>query len=120
MNQKPLYFALILTTLLLALHLYALHTFFYWYHRWFDIPMHVLGGMAIGAFLLAFFNVRRTALYFSCMLVVVIGWELFEYFGHISTGQPGYWTDTVKDMADGMIGAAITYFLTRRPLWRSN
>jgi hypothetical protein len=118
MNSKPLYFALLLAALLLSLHLYALHTDFYWYHRWFDIPMHILGGVALGAFLLAFFNVRRTVLYFSCMLAVVIGWEVFENLAHISTGQPDYWIDTFADMANGLIGASITFVLTKRPLWR--
>jgi hypothetical protein len=118
MNSKPLYFALLLATLLLALHLSALHTDFYWYHRWFDIPMHILGGVALGAFLLAFFNVRRMVLYYSCMLAIVIGWELFEYFTQISTGQPNYWIDTVADMVNGLIGASITLVLTKKPLWR--
>jgi hypothetical protein len=118
MNRKPLYFALVLTALLLALHLYALNTYFYWYHRWFDIPMHILGGIALGAFILAFFHVRRSTLYFACMVAVVVGWEVFEYIANISPGQPQYWLDTIKDMADGLIGAAITYLVTRNPLWR--
>jgi hypothetical protein len=114
MNRKPLYTALVLTALLLALHVYALNTYFYWHHRWFDIPMHILGGAAIGAFLLAFFNVRRTILYFSCILAVTVGWEIFENVNHISTGQPGYWLDTIKDIVDGFIGAGITFYIAKR------
>jgi hypothetical protein len=118
MNSKPLYFALALAALLLCLHLYALKTDFYWYHRWFDIPMHVLGGVAVGAFLLAFFNVRRTVLYYFCMLAIVVGWEIFEYVAQISTGQPDYWIDTFTDMLNGLIGASVTYVAARNPLWR--
>ncbi|MES2225629.1 MAG: hypothetical protein V4480_02355 [Patescibacteria group bacterium] len=117
MNRRPLFAALILTALLLALHLYGLSTYFYWYHRWFDIPMHILGGAAIGAFLLAFFAVRRTALYFSCMLAVAVIWEIFEYIMGISTGQSGYWFDTIKDILDGMIGSGITFAVAKKSTW---
>ncbi len=117
MNRKPLFFALGLTALLLTLHLYALSTFFYWHHRWFDIPMHILGGAAIGALLLAFFSVRRAALYFSCMLGVTVIWEIFEYTTGISTGQPDYWLDTIKDICDGMIGSLITFLFAKKSLW---
>lgn len=114
MNRKPLYTALILTALLLALHLYALSTSFYWYHRWFDIPMHILAGASIGAFLLAFFTVRRAFLYFLLMLGVGVGWEIFENVNHISTGQHGYWIDTIKDIIDDMIGATITFYIAKK------
>ncbi len=118
MNRKPLFIALILTALLLALHLYALETYFYWQHRWFDIPMHILAGASIGSFLLAFFSVRRAGLYFILMLGVGVGWEVFENINHISTGQPGYWFDTTKDIINDMIGASITFYVAKRSLWR--
>ena len=117
MHRKPLYISLVLAALLLVLHLYALHMFLYWHHRWFDIPMHILGGAAIGAFLLAFFSTRHAKFYFFCMALVVVGWEVFEYIGHISTAQPNYWFDTAKDMVDGLIGAAVSFYFARRSLW---
>lgn len=120
MPRKPLVFALVLTALLLAVHLYFLHTYFYWHHRWADIPMHILGGMAIGAFILAFFNVRHVYWYFLCMLTAAVIWEIFEYVNHISTAQPDYWFDTIKDIIDGLIGAGITLIITKTWLWRSN
>lgn len=118
MNRKPLFFAFLLTGLLLTLHLYALATFQYWHHRWIDIPMHILGGVGIGAFLLAFFNVRRVALYFACMFVIVLGWEVFEYLGKVSTGQPDYWFDSTTDMVNGLIGATITFLFAKKSVWR--
>jgi hypothetical protein len=117
MNRKPLYTALVLTALLLALHLYALATYFYWYHRWFDIPMHILAGMAIGWLLLAFFDARKATLYFFGMLAVGVGWEIFENVNHISTGQPGYWFDTIKDIVDDLIGAGITFYIAKKTSW---
>lgn len=120
MNTKPLYFALVLSALLLATHLYALSHYLYWHYRWFDIPMHILGGIAIGSFLLAFFSFRRFILYFSLMLAIVVLWEVFENVTHISTGQPDYWLDTFKDMIDGLLGSAFTYFIVKDSSWRSN
>lgn len=118
MNRTWLYAALVMTAALLAAHLWALSTFFYWYHRWFDIPMHIFGGAAIGAFLLALSITRRTPVYFLCMVGVVVGWEIFEYANHISTGQPDYWIDTVKDMVDGVLGSGITWAIARNTSWR--
>jgi hypothetical protein len=120
MNRRPLYVALILSALLLALHLYALDTYFYWYYRWFDIPMHILGGVAVGAFVLAFLSSKRMVLYFPAMIAVVVGWEVFEYIGRISTGQPDYWFDTGFDIVNGLVGAAITLTVAKLSPWRSN
>ncbi len=119
MNRISLFVAFVLALALLLLHLYALDTYFYWYHRWFDIPMHVLGGAAIGMFLISFFGARRTFFYFACMAAVVVGWEVFEYVGSISPGQSHYWLDTAQDLLDGLIGAAIALFGVRFfSLWR--
>ncbi|MDB4991840.1 MAG: hypothetical protein JWL75_85 [Parcubacteria group bacterium] len=76
--------------------------------------MHILGGAAIGAFLLAFFSVRRAALYFGSILAVTVAWEIFENINHISTGQPDYWFDTIKDIIDGLIGSGITYYIAKK------
>ena len=120
MNRRPLFAALLLTALLLALHLYALETYLYWYERWFDIPMHILGGVAVGAFLLAFIGSHRTLLYILGMVVVVVGWEVFEYIGSISTGQPDYWFDTTYDIFNGLFGSVLTLLIARVSPWRSN
>lgn len=120
MNRTSLFAALLLTALLLALHLYALDTYLYWYQRWFDIPMHILGGVAVGAFVLAFFSSSRTVLYLLCMVGVVVGWEVFEYFGSISTGQPDYWYDTTYDIFNGLFGSLISLFAVKKLEWHSN
>ncbi len=115
--NRTLLIALLLASVLLAAHLQALQEFAYWYYPWLDIPMHVLGGAAIGTFLLAFFSHSRTWLYFGCMFLVVLGWEVFEYFARVSTGQPDYWIDTVLDIANGLAGAALALIVSRRSLW---
>lgn len=118
LNQTWLAIAFALSVLLLAAHLYALHGFLYWHYRWFDIPMHIFGGAALGSFIFAFGRMRRTATYFLLIFAAVVGWEIFEYLGHISTGQPDYWLDTTKDIADGVIGASAVLVIARKRSWR--
>lgn len=94
-------------------HLAALHFFWYWYLWWFDIPMHILGGMALGALGIAVFG-KRAALFMLWMIVVVLGWEAFEFAARISTGQFDYWIDTISDIANGLIGGSIMYLLAKK------
>lgn len=118
MNRTWLSVAFILSAILLLTHLYALQHYLYWHYRWFDIPMHIIGGAALGSFLFAFGTARRTSTYFACMFAIFVGWEIFEYFAHISTGQPHYWLDTMKDIADGLIGSSIPLLFARKTSWR--
>ncbi len=118
MHRKLLYIALVLAVLLLTLHLYALENYLYWYYRWLDIPMHILGGVAIGALLINYLGARRALLYFTLMFGVVVIWEVFENVESISTGQPDYWFDTAYDMINGLIGAVLTFFAARKGIWR--
>lgn len=80
--------------------------------------MHILGGAAAGSFLMAFGTGRRTATYFFLMLAAFVSWEIFEYVGHISTGQPDYWFDTSKDVIDGLLGSFIPFIFARKTSWR--
>jgi hypothetical protein len=43
---------------------------------------------------------------------------VFEYFGHISAGQPHYWLDTFEDVANGLIGSCVPLIIARRTSWR--
>ncbi len=79
--------------------------------------MHILGGTAIGSFLLAFFTTKRTVLYFLGMLSITVVWEIFEYNAGISSGQADYWLDTIKDIVDGMVGASIIFIITKKTAW---
>lgn len=122
-NHTWLTFALVLSAVLLVIHLYALKYYLYWHHRWLDIPMHMLGGAALGSFLMAFGTTRRTSTYFLCMLAIFVGWEVFEYIFGISTQLGGletraYRIDTVKDILDGLIGSCLPFVLARKTSWR--
>ena len=98
---------------------------------WFDIPMHVLGGMflALCAGALFFNKLRRlsrsetvvTALLF--VLVIGIGWELFEYVVQIFIkGSPELANipDSIKDILMDIIGGGVASVFVLRSIKRYN
>jgi hypothetical protein len=113
MHRRPLFFAVALSGLLLILHLWFLGDFYYWQYRWIDNPMHVLGGAALGTFLLAFISPRRATLYLATIFALTVAWEVFEYVAGISTNQPQYWIDTIKDIANGVVGSCIPLYIAQ-------
>jgi hypothetical protein len=112
--------------LLIALsHRYAMEHFLYWSTWWFDVAMHVAGGVFFGAGFswLARYEVphalRRKLFAPGPILLAVFfvgaAWEVFEVAIGIA-GSPfmPYLIDTLKDLADDIIGGAIGYMLLRR------
>lgn len=94
-----------------VLYWFGLERFYFWYYPWFDIPMHIMGGLTIG-FWGASLAWRRNyspyqAFLFILLLAIGIGsiWELFEYTSGLTRGEPGYWFDTLKDLGDDTLGA---------------
>ncbi len=87
--------------------------FYFWYYPWFDVPLHVAAGFTVGAWGAALAARRRyspgQALLFLILLALAVGltWELFEYVSGLTRGEPGYWFDTLKDIGDDMLGAAL-------------
>lgn len=117
-NRTWLSAALFLSATLLAAHLYALQWHLYWVHRWFDIPMHIIGGAALGSFVFAFGTARRTLPYFLFLLAIFFAWKYIEYFGHISYEQPYDWLGNFKDLVTSLVGAFIPFVLGRKTSWR--
>ena len=95
---------------------------------WLDIPMHILGGFLFGLLSIDMyrymahennklnFNLKLN-LYHVLFFVFSIGvlWEIYEYimgvYGIYLWGGP---IDTVKDIFDDLIGAAIAYHFNIR------
>lgn len=106
-------------TTLAVIHFFATKFFLYWKYFWFDIPMHVFGGVcvAFGFAILPFFRIqlpsRYTTLkgYIGAVLCVGILWEVFEYFFGLSgfAVQNDFIFDTVKDLIMDMLGGVIAY-----------
>lgn len=110
--------ALVLSALLSYLHHIALVDFLYWRYEWFDIPMHYLGGVTLGVFLVALSPKYRPRSYMTAIAVLLIGWEAFEYLFGMPREQ-NYAFDTALDLLMGTLGAATTYAAARLSLWRS-
>lgn len=113
-----LFGALVFTALLAAVHVLALEHFLYWHYLWFDIPMHALGGVVIGALVAPLVFGRRTVWFFALCALLFIAWEVFEYVGGISKG-PDLIPDTILDFIMDTLGALLPYVLARKILWHS-
>lgn len=111
--------AVILSAITLVLHVYGLHG---WYVQlvWYDIMMHILGGVTIAVFAYAVlaslrgrvFVVSRGGAWTVVGFVLLAGliWEGFEIYFDISGhpfGTKLYYIDTVKDLFDDVFGGGI-------------
>lgn len=117
--------ALFLTTgLVLAVtQVVAVEFYLYWIYPWFDIPMHILGGVfvAFGYAMLPFFRIRvpsrftKLGTYLLVVLVVGIAWEVFEYVNGISVlEEKDFFLDTAMDLVFDLLGGAVGYYLVTR------
>ena len=116
MKTKVFYITLFSFSLLSLFYSIALveGLFFYW--RWFDIPMHFLGGFfAAAVSLWCFFNKLKhnreifLASFFGDFLIGAV-WELFEYFTGLTFVVYGnYVFDTIKDFLMDGLGALAFY-----------
>ncbi len=118
MRLTWLFGALFITTALALIHVQALTHFLYWKYLWLDIPMHALGGIAIGALVAPLISRRHTLWFFLSCATLFIAWEVFEYVGGISEG-PNFIPDTTLDLIMDTIGCLLPYVLARKLLWRS-
>lgn len=110
--------ALVLATALAVLHIYALDAYLYWRYVWLDVPIHFLGGLAIGAFIVGFLPRFSPLLFVLLLASAVIGWEVFEYV----VGTPkeaNFVFDTSLDILTGTLGGMLAYAIARYTLWRS-
>jgi hypothetical protein len=78
----------------------------------------MLGGAALGSFLIALSPKPRRLFYLLLMIGIGVGWEIMEYVGGITTYEPGYVFDTSLDLLDDTIGAIVIYVLARFTIWR--
>jgi hypothetical protein len=104
----------------------------YWYSAmwWFDIPMHILGGMFLALLAGALFFKQMVSLsareqlvtILLFVLIVGLGWELYEYVVQafvkdvVIAGIP----DSIKDMVMDLLGGLITSVFVLRTVKRYN
>ncbi len=95
----------------------ATEFYLYWKYMWFDIPMHVLGGVcvALGIFILPVFRIRIPQRYMRLLpvlgVVSIVGilWELFEMGLGLPAFEEQYAVDTCIDLVMDLIGGCIGY-----------
>ena len=105
-------------------HFIALDHFLYWRWYWFDTIVHFLAGAGVGFFVFwlgqeilshfkgPFSPYLKHSIYLLLALIVIIGWEIFEYNFHISDARGYYFVGTGKDVLSGLVGCLFAlYFL---------
>lgn len=132
--------ALVLIGLILAVHGWAILSGWYEFHKWFDIPMHFLGGVAIGLLALAIWDTcidhivfNKQVKPFLQLLVYVVGivgvvaivgvlWEVYEFIFDtwasaasldFRPAQMGL-GDTMADLCLDLFGGLTAFVLGRR------
>jgi len=102
---------------------------FYWYYSiwWFDILMHFSGGFWVGLFFLYVFYDKYSALkkflfVISCVLLIGILWEFFEFFMNLISTEVFSLSDTALDVFFDLFGGtfAIFYFSKRTMLFSNS
>jgi hypothetical protein len=113
---------LVALSILAVVHMVALELFLYWRYLWLDVPVHILGGIVVvlGAYTfnelklpLAHFLVANVWHTFTFVVVVMIGWEIFEVWAG-NTVFGNYFFDTALDLAAGFTGGLVGYLLAKR------
>jgi hypothetical protein len=96
----------------------------YWIYNWYDIPMHILGGLWVSLFSIYLYTYFDKDIFASdyhkkvlkivilSLTFMTISWEIFELLGKLTFLSDGkwYWFDTIKDIIDGFIGGMIGYY----------
>jgi hypothetical protein len=106
------YLALLTGCVVIGLHILANNLYLYWTYRQIDIPIHILGGVMSGLFILTglrYMSWSESLKYVvTGCLIIGIGWELLEFFYKVQDITPYYYLDTVKDLLDDCIGGVIS------------
>lgn len=122
MNRKKLGVRVVsLILFIFVLNLIAMK--FYWYFSiwWFDMPMHLLGGLWLGLVFIWFLRLKDLS--FSTIVKIILGvlligiaWEVFEIIVNKTIIQNPFNTlDTISDVCFDLAGAfiSILYFAKR-------
>jgi hypothetical protein len=112
--RMPVYVGLFIAIIVIALHGLASIFGWYWIFRWFDTPMHVLGGLFAGYLGIIIYVMttmkKRSPLWPALLasLIVGIAWEFLEYAYGLSGLDPIHRFDAIKDLLNDMMGGVIS------------
>ncbi len=108
--RKPVYVGVAMAVAVVALHGMASVFGWYWIFRWFDNPMHVLGGMFAGFLGLVAYAARTMRfnpplwIGVGAALLIGIAWEFLERAYGLAGLDPIHRFDTIKDLINDMMG----------------
>ncbi len=116
--------AILVLLLVYVLHIIGFTYAFYTTTWWYDVMMHILGGIGISLSVFWFFktlnkNVLDKDIYVKVIIFTILAgllWEGIETFYGIAgapVGTIAYYVDTIKDIIDDTLGAFITLFLIK-------
>ncbi|MDB5237755.1 MAG: hypothetical protein JWM46_25 [Candidatus Kaiserbacteria bacterium] len=104
---------------LAIVYVYSLYAGFFFSIWWWDIPMHIGGGVLaglIGAWFSIIFSGRVSLLsIFAGVIVLGVAVEALEYaLGFTYSPFMSYPVDTAKDLVDDLVGGVIVGYLLAR------
>ena len=122
-KKKTFIISFIVLVVVAVLNYIGNNFYLYWIYKWYDIPMHILGGLWVSLLSLSVYSYfdknvsiinyhwRVFRIVFLGLLFMIIFWEIFELVGGMtSLNDNGYWPDTLGDILNGFIGGMIGYF----------
>lgn len=122
LKQKPLPFSFLVLLVLVVVHLAASYFYWYWTYPWFEVVVHVLGGMWVALVFLwlasCFDQINSMVEYKTKSLLIAliaatifgIAWELMENLAKITfVLDAGYTFDTAFDLFNDVIGGVLAY-----------
>lgn len=113
--------ALTSSLLLAFLNSTALQMGWYFHYPWIDIPMHIIGGFAVGllvyiALIQAFryrgapetSSIRQLYIIVFGTFIVSVIWEILELVLYL-TNDAGFSLETLKDIVFGIVGGVLSW-----------
>ncbi len=128
-KQKPFIASIIIGLLLISLHTIGSYLSWYWKYPFFDILVHLVGGMWIAFIFLWLaicfgqikdlkeYKVKSFLIAFISAILVGVMWEIFENLFQITyVDMAGYYLDTAIDILNSGLGGilAYIYFVKKR------
>ena len=120
MSRTQARYAILATILFIAgVHIFAMLNDYYFYFRWLDIPMHMLGGFWIGLVAVTTLQWKqgramtieeRLAYTFLIAFGIGVFWEFFEYCSDTLFHLESYVydaEDTFSDLLNDFIGGTV-------------
>jgi hypothetical protein len=128
-KQKPFPFSLFVLIILIILHGFGSYYSLYWTYSWYDILVHIIGGLWISLIFLWLaselgqinslkeYKPKSFLIAFVSAIFIGVLWEILENLWHLSyVNADVYSFDTAMDLLSGGLGGVLgyLYFVKKR------